>query len=39
MIFINAILLLVVFPFLLVAVGLAWLWLGHELLIWLLPSV
>ncbi|MGF6599680.1 hypothetical protein P3T23_004408 [Paraburkholderia sp. GAS448] len=32
MIFIQAILLLVVAPFLLIVVGLVWLWLGHKLL-------
>lgn len=33
MIFLNAILVLVVAPFVLIAVGSVWLWLGHRLLV------
>jgi hypothetical protein len=36
MIFLNAILLLVVAPLLVIAVGLVWLWLGHKVLCCLL---
>ncbi len=32
MVFLNAILFLTVAPFLLIGVGLVWLWLGHKLL-------